>query len=171
MDDVLDLETRRNIYALIKNNPGLHLSKIANMLDMRTSHVEYHLLYLEKHEIITSEKEKGFKRFYIRGQIGVKDKQYLFILRQKTILEIILFLLKQDAAQHKEILEHVNVNASTLSYHLNKLVKKDIVEVNRYGDQKGYQVKNRTFLIDLLIRYKPFQLFEGFSDIWSDLSI
>lgn len=171
MDDVLELDTRRKINDLIHKNPGLHLSKIAELLKMRTSHVEYHLIYLEKHDLITSEKEKGYKRFYIRGQIGLKDKQYLFILRQEKVLEIVLFLIKNGSSQHKEILEHINVSASTLSYHLNKMVKKDILIVDKYGDNKGYSIKNQEDIVKLLIQYKPYNLFEGFGDIWTDLSI
>jgi predicted transcriptional regulator len=171
MEEVLELETRKNIYSLIEKNPGLHLSKIADMLHMRISHVEYHLLFLEKHDIIKSEKEKGFKRFYIKGQIGVQDKQYLFILRQKTILEIVLYLIKYGSSQHKELLDYIDVSASTLSYHLDKLVKKDILLVERYGEHKGYQLKNKDAIIAVIIRYKPYTLIEGFSDIWSDLSI
>ncbi|MFE3845677.1 winged helix-turn-helix transcriptional regulator, partial [Thermoplasmatota archaeon] len=139
MQDVLELETRRKIHDLIKQNPGIHLSKISQILKMRTSLVEYHLLFLEKHEIISPDKETGYKRYYLKGQIGVKDKKYLFILRQKTVLEIILYLLKNDVSLHKVILENVKVSPSTLSYHLNKLIKNDIIELNRYGENKGYR--------------------------------
>ena len=171
MQDVLELETRRKIYDLIIQNPGIHFSKISQILKMRTSLVEYHLLFLEKHDIINSDKETGYKRYNIKGQIGVKDKKYLFILRQKTVLEIILFLLKNDVSPHKIILENVNVSASTLSYHLNKLLKKDIVELNRYGKDKGYTIRNKDELISILIQYKPYKILDGFEDIWTDLKI
>jgi len=171
MEDVLNLETRRKIYDIISKNPGLHLSKIANLLSMRISHVEYHVNYLEKHEIITIEKSTGYKRFYIKGTIGVQDKRYLSILRQKTILHIVLFLLKSDTVQHKDILENVAVSPSTLSYHLKKLVKYNIIDVQRYGENKGYELKNREEIIAWLIQYKPFDLYEGFVDVWTDLSI
>jgi predicted transcriptional regulator len=171
MQDVLDLETRRKIYDIISKNPGLHLSKIANLLSMRISHVEYHVNFLEKHEIITIEKSTGYKRFYIKGTIGVQDKRYLSILRQKTILHIVLFLLKNDTVQHKDILENVDVSPSTLSYHLKKLVKHNIIDVQRYGENKGYELKNRQEIIAWLIQYKPFDLYEGFVDVWTDLSI
>lgn len=171
MEDVLELETRRKIYDVLRKNPGVHLSKIADLLQMRVSHVEYHLNFLEKHDMITVEKVTGYKRFYIKGTIGVQDKQYLSILRQKTLLHIILFLLKNKTVQHKDILENVPVSASTLSYHLNKLVKYDIVEVQRYGENKGYQLKNRDEIITWLIQYKPFDLYEEFTNVWADLSI
>jgi len=171
MQDVLELETRRKIYDLIKENPGIHLSKISQILKMRTSLVEYHLIFLEKHEIIKSDIETGYKRYYLKGQIGVKDKKYLFILRQKTVLKIILFLLKNEISPHKILLENVDVSASTLSYHLNKLVKKDIVELSRIGENKGYIIKNKDEIISILIQYKPYKILDGFEDIWDNLSI
>lgn len=171
MQDVLELETRRKIYDLINQNPGIHLSKISQILKMRTSLVEYHLLFLEKHDIIKSDKETGYKRYYLKGQIGVKDKKYLFIIRQKTVMKIILYLLKNEVSPHKIILENVDVSASTLSYHLNKLVKKNIIELNRYGKDKGYIIKNKDELISVLIQYKPYKIFDGFEDIWRDLKV
>ena len=171
MQDVLELETRRKIYDLINQNPGIHLSKISQILKMRTSLVEYHLIFLDKQDIIKSNKETGYKRYYIKGQIGVKDKKYLFILRQKTVLKIILFLLKNDVSPHKIILENVDISASTLSYHLNKLLKKDIVELKRFGENKGYNIKNKGEIISILIQYKPYKILDGFENIWTDLNI
>ena len=46
--DMRTFETREKIRDLIAQNPGLHLSKIAEMLDMSISLTDYHLLYLEK---------------------------------------------------------------------------------------------------------------------------
>jgi len=171
MEDVLELETRRKIFDTISKNPGLHLSKIANLLNMRISHVEYHVNYLEKYDLVVVEKSTGFKRFYIKGTIGTQDKRYLSILRQKTLLSIVLFLLKNKTVLHKDILENVAISPSTLSYHLNKLVKHEIVEVQRYGENKGYQLKNRQEIITWLIQYKPFDLYEEFTNVWSELSI
>jgi predicted transcriptional regulator len=171
MEDVLELETRRNIFDTISKNPGIHLSKIADLAGMRISHVEYHVNYLEKHDIITVEKTTGYKRFYIKGKVGTQDKRYLSVLRQKTLLHIVLFLLKNDSVQHKDILENVAVSPSTLSYHLKKLVKHDIVEVQRSGENKGYQLRNRDEIIRWLIQYKPFDLYEEFVNVWNDISI
>lgn len=171
MEDVLELETRRKIYDIIEKNPGLHLSKIADVLQMRISHVEYHVNYLEKHDIVTVEKSTGYKRVYVKGTIGVQDKRYLSVLRQKTLLQIVLFLLKSDTVQHKDILENVPVSPSTLSYHLKKLVKHEIIDVQRYGENKGYYLKNREEIITWLIQYKPFNLYEEFTDVWTDISI
>jgi len=171
MEDILELETRRKIYDTILKNPGLHLSKIADLLQMRISHVEYHVHYLEKHDIVTTDKSTGFLRFYIKGTIGIQDKRYLSILRQKTLLRIVIFLLKKEPVKRMDILENVTVSNSTLSYHLKKLVKNNIIEIQGQGENKGYQLKNKEEIVKWLIQYKPFDLYEGFENVWTDLTI
>lgn len=171
MDDVLELETRRKIYELVQKNPGLHLSRIAELLGMRTSLVEYHLIFLEKNQVITPSKESGYARYFVKDSIGVNDKKTLSILRQDVPLRIILYLLKNVRAQHKGILENFDVSPSTLSYHLKKLVKNEIISVQTFGEERGYFIKNREEIIRILVQYKPYSMIESFKDIWVDLSI
>jgi len=171
MKDILELETRRKIYDLVAKNPGLHLSKIAEILNMRVSLVEYHLIYLVKNQVFNALKESGYLRFYVKGRIGTEDKKVLALLRQKIPLKIILYLLKNTRAQHKDILQNIDIAPSTLSYHLKKLFKFDLITVNTYGDQRGYFISDREKIINILVQYKPYNLFESFKDIWTDLKV
>jgi len=171
MNDLLELETRKKIYDLISKNPGLHLSKIADLLRMRISHVEYHIIYLEKNQVISTVKEKGYTRYYIKGEIGTADKKILSLLRQEIPLRIILFLLKNVNAKHKNILKNFNLAPSTLSYHLKKLVQNGIVTMHTYGDIRGYSIINREEIIGLILQYKPYFVIDGFKDVWLDLTV
>ena len=143
MNELLELETRRKIYDLVSRNPGLHLSKIAELLKMRISLVEYHLLFLEKHQVVRGVKETGYIRYYIEGAVGTSDKKILSLLRQEIPLRVILFLLKDDNSQHKDILKNVDVSPSTLSYHLKKMMDYGIIYVNTYGENRGYSISNK----------------------------
>jgi len=143
-------DTRQAICTIIKENPGLHLSKIAEMLNMRISLAEYHLLYLERENIILSIKEdRGYyKRFYLKDyDIGVQDKKILALLRHKSLLKITLILIKNPRLKHKELSKKLKVSPSTLSYHLNILLEYDIIDVFHYGKEKGYSLKNEKELI------------------------
>jgi predicted transcriptional regulator len=171
MNELLDLETRRKIYDLVSRNPGLHLSKIAEVLKMRISLAEYHLFYLEKNQVIISAKESGYTRYFVRGKIGIIDKKILSILRQDIPLRIILYLLKNENSKHKNILKNFNIAASTLSYHLKKLVKHNIISVQTYGEEKGYSIVDKVKIIGILVQYKPYSLIEGFKDVWLDLNV
>lgn len=171
MNELLELETRRKIYDLVSRNPGLHLSKIAELLKMRTSLVEYHLLFLEKHQVVRGVKESGYTRYYIEGMIGTSDKKILSLIRQEIPLRVMLFLLKNDNSQHKEILKNVDVSSSTLSYHLKKMVDHGIIYVNTHGENRGYSITSKEEIVGLLVQYKPYNLIDSFKDVWVDLSV
>ncbi len=170
MDDILELETRRNIFDILKRNPGLHLSKIAKTLNLRVSLVEYHLRYLEKHGLIQSDKHTGYNRYFITGEVKAIQKKNFSILRQKNLLKIVLFLLKKKKAKHKEILNQIDVSPATLSYHLKRLIKNNILEVDEQGTSHIYKIKNSEELIMWLIEYKPYNLLDGFNEIWLDFT-
>jgi len=170
MDDILELETRRNINNLLEKNPGLHLSKIAKILKLRISLVEYHLRYLEKHRWVQSDKHTGYKRYFIHGEAGSLQKKKFSILRQKNLLKIVLLLLSQGHANHKEMLQQMDISPATLSYHLKRLVKNNILYVDRQGTVHTYHVKNPEELIKWLIKYKPYNMLDGFNEIWVGFS-
>ena len=172
MTEYLDLEIRRKIHELLEKNPGLHLSKIAEMLSLRISHVEYHLLYMEKNELITTTKEKGYTRYYLSGiEIGTKEKKILAILRQEVPLRIVLLIIKKKKAKHGELLTEVDVAASTLSYHLKKMVNKELLTITINKGEKEYSVNNEKEIIQIIIKYKPYMVLESFKDTWLNLGV
>jgi len=161
--------TQQKIYELIQENPGLHLSKIAVLMQMRLSLAQYHLANLNRDNLIISITEDGYKRFYIKdSDIGSEDKKIVSLLRKEIPLQIVTFLLKKSNAKHKEILEVIDVSPSTLSYHLNKLVEFEIIEVKSYGSEKGYKIKNKRAVISVLVKYI---VADGFKDLWDDFGI
>jgi predicted transcriptional regulator len=165
-----DLEIRRKIYNLILKNPGLHAKRIAEILKISGQLADYHLLSLERNELIRSVKEAGYRRYYAEGKLGTEDRKRLSVLRQEIPLKIVLFLLKYPASKHGEILDSLNVAPSTLSYHLKKLIKNDIIYVHVSVDEKRYLVKNEREIINLLIKYKPYSWIDNFEDVWMDFS-
>ena len=167
-------DTRIRLYSLIMQNPGLHLSKIADVLEMSSPLAEYHLSYLEKNSYIMSvPDEKGYyKRFYVASsEVGREDKKQLALLRQEQLLKIVLLLIKHQVLRHKEISEKLKISPSTLSYHLNKLVEQGIIEVATFGEEKGYTLKNSREITWMVRRYKLDQIIEGFKNTWSDLEL
>ena len=167
--DKRTLETQKRIYTLIKQNPGLHLSKIAEKMNMRLSLAQYHLQNLERDNLITADDDKGYKRFYIEDSgLGTRDKQILSLLRRDTPLQIILYLLKNRIGKHKDILTYLNLSPSTLSYHLTKLVECNILEVQTYGEEKGYKIRDRREILRCLLNHL---VIDGFKELWDDFKL
>ena len=171
MKDSTELETQKLIYTIIEKQPGLNISKIAELLDINVPLTLYHLRYLERHELISIIKENGYTRCYIKGKVGVEDKKILSILRQEIPLRIVLFLLKNPLSRHKEILEHFEIGKSTLSYHLKKLVKREIIAIRTIGGDQGYAVIDKKRIVSFLIKYKPSRVALGLKDTWADFTV
>jgi len=169
MHEILELEKRREIYAVIKKNPGLNISKIAEKLNMRVSLLVYHLTYLERYEIVTCVKDGWFKYYYAKEDLGSKDRQILALLRKEKFLKIVLLILKNPNSAHKDLLPNIDVKRSTLSYYLDKLVKKRIItESSEEGKHKTYVVPDEKQIIRIITQYKPYKAVDGAYEIWKD---
>ena len=120
MNEILELEIQKKIYSLVLKNPGLNLSKIAEFIGISIQLADYHLHYLERNGLVDSIKQEGYNRYYTKGDIGSRDKKYLSLFRQETLLKIVLFLLKNPYARHREIMDYLQISKSLLSYHLKK---------------------------------------------------
>jgi predicted transcriptional regulator len=172
MNNGLEGEIRKKLYETIEKNPGLHLSKIADMLCIRTSLAEYHLKYLEKNEVIISIKKTGdyYRRYYTKDSpLGTDDKKILGLLREEMLLNIILLLLRKERLRHKDILASFTMTPPTLSYYLEKLVTNGVVEVTTFGEDRGYTLCDRKRIIRLLLSHEFHIVAEEFKSIWDDL--
>lgn len=171
-EDYLALETRKKIYELIASSPGLHKREIARELKMSLSTIDYHLHYMEKKSIVVAKFDGKYKRYFI-AEAKPEDKRILPLLRQETPRKIIIFLLQNPRAIHKEICKSVKKAPSTISFHLKKLVEAGIIEEISLGKEKAYVVRNPDKVIDLLITYKSTFLdraVDKFVDTWLSLS-
>ncbi len=167
MNDILELEIRQKIHNLISKNPGIKLSRIAKLLKLSVPLADYHLRYMYNHGLITYEKISGaHKRYYLTGSTSLQDKKYLRLLRQDIPLQIVLYLLKNPQAQHKDILENFELAPSTLSYYLKKLIKQGIITTTPH--KRGYQVIDEQQVIQFLIRHKQSQVLQRFKGTWAD---
>ncbi|MCK4365914.1 MAG: winged helix-turn-helix transcriptional regulator [Thermoplasmatales archaeon] len=133
-ENILKLETRREIYNIILENPGLHLREILRRTDLSYGVLSYHLNYLKKQDLIVTKINPRYTRYYVSQKVGDKDKEILNILREETPCKIILLLLipgPGDIYQSRDI----EMKAfSDLATHLYSKIysKRELVELTRY---------------------------------------
>jgi predicted transcriptional regulator len=165
----LELETRKRIYEYIKKNPGTHMREIQRKLDLPIGSLKFHIQYMTKLDLITEKPDRYYKRYYLTGTLGSVDREALTALRQKYPRWIIIFLLENTKAKHKELLEEFQINPSTLSFYLKNLVEKHIVVRTRAGRESSYTLSNPESIIQLLISYQPSfldKLVDRFLETW-----
>lgn len=171
---VLELDTRKTIYDYIASHPGCHFRALYRGLKLPTGVVDYHLKYMEDKELIVSKRSGGYKRYYIRDTLKTQDKDLLGILRQKTLRDIIIYILLNKGASHGEIKSEFNISASTFSYHINKIVQSGCIFFEKIGRKKRYYVKNPEEVALALVTYKKGfadDVVDSFEEAWMDIHI
>ena len=155
----LELESRRNIYEAISKVPGIHFRELNRRLGIPLGVIEYHLKYLENHELIVSKRAGRYKRYYVLGKLGSKDKQLMGLLQQQMPRRILMHLLLHPKTTQKRLRKEFKISASTLSFHLSKLLDAEIIITLKVGRKHSYKVTDEEQVAKALIRYK-----EGFVD-------
>jgi len=166
-DKILELETRKIIYNTILNKPGLHLRELARNVKIPLSTMRYHLNFLQKNELVDITLDNGLNRYYAKRKIGRKEKKIINLLRQETIIKIlVVFLLNEDKKIfYKKDLGHlprgwydpwnyiVFKHRTTIESYLKKLDEAGLIKVIRVGRKKGYTLIDSEKLWAFLIEY------------------
>lgn len=153
-EEVIALETRRTIYSYIKENPGLHLREISRALNIHLGTLRYHILYLEKKQVIVEKKEKNLKVYFIAGKLSAKDKNLAPLLQQKRFRDIILIVIINPRLIHSEISAKLSIKPSTLSKYINILENRGILHHEKIGREKQYYILDEKMVMELLLTYK-----------------
>ncbi len=173
-EKALELEARRTIYEFVVSSPGTHLREIQRQIDLPLGTVEYHLKYLVDKEMLVEKADGNYKRYYPIGMYGSVDKKILSLLRQEIPRRIVMKLLLNPGTNFKVLSEGFPVSASTLSYHLSKLVKGEVVRKIKKGRESLYYVNNQEEVAKVLLTHrKSFLdgLVESFANLWEEFKL
>ncbi len=171
-DDALDLESRRKIFDLISEKPGTYMREIQKILDMPTGQLDYHLNYLKEHELIGWESISNKKRYFVNDEVSYPDRKMLSILRQDIPRKILLILLEEGKKTFGDLHDHFDVSKSTLSFHLKKLVKLNIIKGEREGRKKIFSCIETKKIAQVLITYQESfvdKAVDNFVDVWMEM--
>lgn len=173
-EDPLQLDTRRDIFELIKSSPGVHFREISRRLDIPMGVVEYHINYLLKRDMIVARKEGRYKRYYTEGKVGSRDKKVLAFLRKEIPRAILMHLMLNPGARHRDIKSDLGIGGSTLSFHLKKMIRKEVVREEEDGGTKRFYVVDPESVSKTLITYKKSfmdDLVDSFTETWLDMEL
>jgi predicted transcriptional regulator len=161
-EDVLAVRTRRDLYEFVRQNPGFHLREIARARGLSITLADYHLRFLERHELVSATMDGEYKRYYPRSlprdadarpALSDEQKQILALLRQPVPLKVLAYLMERESATHKEILAQVPVSPSTLSHHLRKMLAARALD-RAEGTDRGYRIADPKAVARLMTTYE-----------------
>jgi predicted transcriptional regulator len=173
-DEVLELETRKRIYDVIRRNPGVHMRELERLTGYSVALVKYHLGHLEKTGYVTGMDEGGYRRFFPADKdlhLTVAQKRKLGVLRREIPLRIVLFLIRHPYSKHKDISENLHLAPSTVSFHMGRLTREGIVRDTVEPDKKGLVVDDPADLVRILVVYRPLfdKMADSFTDLWMEI--
>src|SRR5437870_6659048 len=142
MSEGLELASRRRIYDFLLANPGVHLRRIGHTLGMSTGVLSYRLGYLERNGGLKWEEEGHRKRYFIARAFVEAQRRILAVLRQDGPRKSLVELLTYEGRTFAELQASVGVSKSTLSYHLQKLMQRDLLVRTRRERESVFTVKD-----------------------------
>ena len=171
MTEGLELESRRRIYDYLLANPGVHLRRIGRALGMSTGMLSYHLMYLEREGMLKSETDGHRKRYFIARAFMEAQRRILGVLRQRVPRKIIVEILTHGERTFTELREATGVSKSTLSYHLQHMMDRDLLIRYRRERESVFAIKDMQEVSRLLVANRQsFQddAVDRFADLWSN---
>ncbi|HSU72321.1 MAG TPA: winged helix-turn-helix transcriptional regulator [Candidatus Binatia bacterium] len=167
--EILELDVRRRIFDIVRSFAGCHLREIQRSARLSFGSASYHLSYLEKHHLIKAEKYGKHVRYFSQD-VSADDGQLLSLLRQKSVRSILVFLVLHEGCTHQEIVSALGLSASTITWHVKKLLDARIVAVRTRGKFNSYSlIVPKERIMTLLISYKESfldKLVDGLIDAW-----
>jgi Uncharacterized protein conserved in archaea len=152
--DVLELDTRKEIFDYVQENPGVHFSQLKRDLEMETGLLQYHLDTLEEYDVLVSEDHQGKRRVFVAQALDEAERTVLSSLRYETTRHILLFLLEEGPARNRDIADTVGVSPPTVSWHISRLVDEAVVTEVTEGRTTFYAVEDEELTMGLLVRYQ-----------------
>jgi predicted transcriptional regulator len=133
--------TTDQIHRFIEENPGCHLRKIKDELDLAMGTVQYHLDKLEKAGRITSQKQGLHKYYFVVGAFEENEKQLLEVLSNETAREILMFIIEQKKYPSQiEISKHIGISSASVSWQIGRLLDYGIISEIKEGRFKRYKL-------------------------------
>ncbi len=166
----IELGTRRRIYELIRDSPGVHLRELERRLNLMIGNLQYHLHHLEKHNLIFQLKDGEYVRYFIKERNTDKTEcNILCFLRRSGCRHILINLLQTPEMNNKELSKAISLSPSTISWHLKKLVDAGILEREKQGRMSSFTIKYPELVAELLISYKESfldSILDSFIEVW-----
>ncbi len=172
MEEALELENRRKIFRFVSENPGAYFREIKNELGLAIGVLEYHLGYLVKKKLLSTEMVGKKRRYFVSEEVPYLDKRTLGLMRQKMPRRITIFALLNPSCSFQDLVDEFPISKSTLSFHLKKLVKAKILEPVKKGRRRFYRVLDPEETARVLISYKSSfvdSVVDSFADVWLEV--
>lgn len=140
-DEVLDHDVRSTIYDIIKEDPGISISRVADRASVGWGTAVYHLNVLEENGLVVAMRDGRYKRYYQNGGRYNGKKEALAAIRNDTTKRVVDAVLHNPGITQTGLCEQLGISAPLAHWHLSRLKDADVIDQERDGRYKRHYVK------------------------------
>ena len=130
--DIHQQNIRGRIYQHIKEHPGVNFTGVREEMTIGNGTAIYHLTVLQREGYVRSSVSGNRKLFWVKSDFPGTESAALTALQQR----IVELLTKHGKMARKDIMEKLEVSASTLHPHLKELAESGMLVEEKIG--KGH---------------------------------
>lgn len=119
-------KVQQRLLTCVDENPGIRYRELLRMTNSSNGVLSYHINRLEKMELVNVERRSRMTRLFPRN-ISDEITGLLGFLRNQTSYDIIKLLHDRGPISQQEIIKYTRKAASTISWHMKKLMRDNIV--------------------------------------------
>ena len=172
-DKALELPTRKKLYSEVNKAPGIHFRELKRRTGLAIGALQYHLDVLQKASLVRAQKRGKFVRYFpVIGEHSESEKLTLGLLREESVRKIVLLLIEKKRATNRQLSRFLELAPSTVSFHMQKLLKSGLVEKRRTPKRTYFCLVNPGEAKRLLTSYrKSFldDLVDSFVEMWEGI--
>lgn len=138
-DRIMEHEARKQIYEIVRAEPGVSLNGIVAKLGLSRNAVAYHLAVFEGEHTIVSVKDGKYRRYFQNGGKYVNGaKDVVATLRNEKTLRVAQFVLSRPGSIQKELCAAVGTSPSATNWHIARLEKVNLIRKTRVANTVRY---------------------------------
>lgn len=132
-DELLDNDTRRRVYEVLQEDPGLRLSEVARRAGCSTSTARYHLRRLKREDMVRAAGEPRMQRWFPAGDMGAQAMEREAVLDIGNSREVYRAIQAHPGASLGEIADAVGTSSPAAHKVVQRLVDAGLVVKERDG--------------------------------------
>jgi predicted transcriptional regulator len=126
---MLNSSTRLTIYNYVSGTPGVHFRGICSGLGLPVGVVQYHLNRLTNHGLLTSRKDRRYKRYFEARRFNEEEMEIISTLRNETARRAVSIILESPRISHGVLAFTLGVSSQGLTWLMRRLKEEGVVGV------------------------------------------
>lgn len=143
-DDVLEHDLRSRILEIVRDNPAINESNLAEKLDVHPSTIAHHCILLQETGYLSQRRAGREKLFFpTNGQAHDRlDKETLTALRSEAKRRLVKVLIAEPGLSVTETARRLDCHPSTVTRHANSLANQNVLDERSEDGQRVLAVRD-----------------------------